>query len=104
MLDEDQLPPTNHQADNSGRARGWGSSNASIRVGWECWTVERRIILDRNLADDLRLGGAVRPGTFFAWADDARLEERFRDARVYNIEDKILRAFHEFGPAREVHG
>lgn len=49
MLDEDQLPPTNHQADNSGRTRGWGSSHASIRVGRECLAVERRICLIATL-------------------------------------------------------
>lgn len=99
MLNEDQLPPTNHQADNSGRTRGWGSSHASIRVGRECLAVERRICLIATLQMIF-----TWRGTFFAWADDARLEERFRHARIYNIEDTILRAFHEFGPAQEVHG
>lgn len=46
MLDEDWFSPIRHEANNSNsRARDCSSSHASVRVGWEGLTVERRTCL-----------------------------------------------------------
>lgn len=93
MLDGDRFSPARYGANNSIlRARDNSFSHASVRVGWERLTAERRT----RLAAALHIfAGRGQSDGELPGANDARLEHRVRSATAFKIAGTILRATYE---------